>query len=238
MLHRNLAVFRSLPDLGPTPAYKIRGPLRILAVIGSPEANDEAGELLNYEAELARIVAVVDAARHQGGAYVRMVRYGTVAAIREALVEEPEGFHVLHLSCHAQPGRLLLENEDGGEYLVDARRLWEEAVPAGTGLPLVVLSGCSTGLAVRQARRGGDAAPAQGEQALASFARQLLDRGAAQVVAMQAPVSDAYATELAAAVYQHLATADVPDALVAWAEARRCASVPAPSCRRPHLDGG
>lgn len=121
-----------------------------------------------------------------------MVRHGTLAAIRDALTKEPEGFHVLHLSCHAQPGRLLLETDDGGEDLIDAQRFWEEAVPAGAGLPLVVLSGCSTGLSLRQARRGGDGASAasgQGEQALASFARQLADRGAAQVLAMQAPAA-------------------------------------------------
>ncbi|MGH8885229.1 MAG: tetratricopeptide repeat protein, partial [Egibacteraceae bacterium] len=221
VLHRNVAVYRSAPDLGPTPAHKIRGPLRILAVIGSPEANDEAGELLDYEAELARIVAVVDSARHRGGAYVRILRYGTLAAIHAALKEDEEGFHVLHVSCHAEPGRLLLEREDGSEDAVDAARFWDEVVPAGAELALVVLSGCSTGLRVRQARRDRDDAGKAGESVLASFARQLLERGAPQVLAMQAPISDAYATELTTAVYDYLATADVPDVLVALAEARR-----------------
>ncbi|MGH8906967.1 MAG: CHAT domain-containing protein [Egibacteraceae bacterium] len=220
VLHRNLAVYRSAPGLGPTPAHKIRGPLRILAVIGSPESQNMAGELLNYEAELARVVAVVESARHRGGASVRVLRQGTLAAIRDALTEEAEGFHVLHLSCHAQPGRLLLETADGGEDEVDATRLWDEAVPSGAGLGLVVLSGCSTGLAVRQSRRS-DTSRGEGEAALASFGHQLLERGVPQVLVMQAPVSDGYATELTAAVYRHLATADRPDVLVALAEARR-----------------
>ena len=43
---------------------QVRGPLRILAVIASPETGD--GELLDYEAELAGIIAAVDPAR--GGA--------------------------------------------------------------------------------------------------------------------------------------------------------------------------
>jgi hypothetical protein len=228
VLHRNLAVYRSAPDLGPTPAHKIRGPLRILAVIGSPETNNETGELLDYEAELARIVNVVDSARHRGGAYVRILRYGTLAAIRSALAEEVEGFHVLHISCHAEPGRLLLEREDGSEDAVDAARFWDEAVPAGAGLALVVLSGCSTGLGVRQARRDADDAGKTGEPMLASFARALLERGTPQVLAMQSPVSDAYATELTAAIYEHLATADAPDVLIALAEARR-------SCERTRV---
>jgi len=67
-LHRSVALFRRASNLGPTPAYKIRGPLRILVAIASPEKQNEAGELLDYEAELARIVAAVDPARRKGQA--------------------------------------------------------------------------------------------------------------------------------------------------------------------------
>ena len=59
---------------------------------------------------------------------------------------------MLHLSCHARPGELLLETADGQPDLVSAARLLEEGVPAGADLPMVVLSGCSTGLAARQER--------------------------------------------------------------------------------------
>jgi len=146
VLHHNLAVFRAVSGLGPTPAYKIRGPLRILVAIGSPESQDSAGELLNYEAELARIVRSVEDARRGGSAYVRVLHRGTLAEIRRALAEDPEGFHVLHLSCHAGPGELMLEDDDGNEDRVSAERLVQEGVPAGTDLPLVVLAGCATGL--------------------------------------------------------------------------------------------
>ena len=118
--------------------------------IASPETAD--AELLDYEAELARIVAAVEPARKRGEAYVRVLNEGSLAAINAALSEDPEGFHVLHLSCHARPGELLLETADGQPDLVTAQRLLDEGVPAGADLPMVVLSGCSTGLAARQER--------------------------------------------------------------------------------------
>jgi len=217
VLHHSLAVYRAVAGLGPTPAYKVRGPLRILVAIGSPESQDRAGELLNYEAELARIVAAVDGARQGGRASVRVLHRGTLGAIKAALAEDPEGFHVLHVSCHAGPGVLVLEDDDGKEDRVSARRLVEEAVPAGTDLPLVVLTGCATGMgAPGEPAPGGDA-----ETALVSFAEALTRLGVPQVLAMQAPVSDPYATELAAELYRWLATAADPDPLVALAEARR-----------------
>lgn len=216
VLHHNLAVFRAAVDLGPTPAYKVRGPLRILVAIGSPESQHGEGELLNYEAELARIVASVDSARRGGGAYVKVLQRGTLGAIRAALAEDPEGFHVLHLSCHAGPGVLVLEDDDANEDRVNARRLIEEGVPAGSDLPLVVLAGCATGVPGPGPEDGDDP-----EVALVSLAEALARRGVPQVLAMQAPVSDPYATELAGELYRSLATAEDTDTLVALADARR-----------------
>jgi hypothetical protein len=98
-LHPRVAFYRSAPGLGPTAAPDIPGPLRILAVIGSPERG--GGALLDYEAELGQILDAVAAARRRGGAYVRVLEWGSVEAIRAALAAER--FHVLHLSCHASP---------------------------------------------------------------------------------------------------------------------------------------
>ena len=211
------------------PAHKVRGPLRLLVAIASPETGD--GELLDYEAELARIVESVEPARRRGEAYVRILNEGSLPAIAAALAEDPEGFHVLHLSCHARPGELILETPDGTADPVTARRLLEEGVPAGADLPMVVLSGCSTGLAARQhqlssnipAERAGQhfKDEPEGETVLASFAAELVQAGVPQVLAMQAPVTDAYATQLAAEVYRHLASDATPDPLLALAEARR-----------------
>ncbi|HEV2769287.1 MAG TPA: tetratricopeptide repeat protein [Solirubrobacteraceae bacterium] len=138
------------------------------------------------------------------------------------LKAEPEGFHVLHLSCHARPGELILETDDGREDPVSARRLLDEALPAGVDLPMVVLSGCSTGLGLRDARSADPAeAGRTGERALGGVAEQMLRAGVPVVMAMQAPVSDTYATALAGGLYEYLASAEVPDGLGALSEARR-----------------
>ena len=240
VLHRNVAAYRLVGGLGTAPAHKVRGPLRLLVAIASPETRD--AELLDYEAELARIVAAVEPARKRGEAYVRVLNVGSLAAINAALSQDPEGFHVLHLSCHARPGELLLETEDGQPDLVTAERLLEEGVPAGADLPVVVLSGCSTGLVARQERlhpdpaataQGGPAGErlkqdigqgeGEGEAVLASFAAQLVRAGVPQVLAMQAPVTDRYATLLGGEFYRRLATDASPDPLLALAGARRAA---------------
>jgi tetratricopeptide (TPR) repeat protein len=242
VLHRNVAAYRLIGGLGTAPAHKVRGPLRLLVAIASPETAE--AELLDYEAELARIVAAVEPARTraEGGAYVRVLNEGSLTAIHTALAQDPEGFHVLHLSCHARPGELLLETADGQPDLVTARRLLDEGVPAGADLPMVMLSGCSTGLAARQERlHPGAPAPAppasaptdpdgprlkqddRGEATLASFAAELVAAGVPMVLAMQEPVTDRYATALSAEFYRRLATGATPDPLLALAEARRAA---------------
>ena len=235
VLHRNVAAYRLVGGLGTAPAHRARGPLRLLVAIASPETAEE--ELLDYEAELARIVAAVEPARRRGEAYVRVLNEGSVAAIHEALAQDPEGFHVLHLSCHARPGELLLETPDGQPDLVTARRLLDEGVPAGADLPMMVLSGCSTGLAARQQRLHPDSiGPTQpdsdgerlsqdgeGEAMLAGFAAQLVKAGVPMVLAMQAPVTDGHATALSAEFYRRLATDASPDPLLALAWARRTA---------------
>ena len=236
VLHRNVALYRLARGPAAGWARQVRGPLRLLVAIASPETGD--AELLDYEAELARIVAAVEPARKRGQAYVRVLNEGSLEAINAALREDPEGFHVLHLSCHARPGELLLETAGGQPDLVSAGRLLEEGVPAGAGVAMVVLSGCSTGLAARQARlhpdtaAAGQAAPGdlavkqpggEGEAVLASFAAQLVSAGVPQVLAMQAPVTDRYATMLGGEFYRRLATAASPDPLLVLAEARRAA---------------
>ena len=155
VLHPRVALHRAVPGLGATPVAAIRGPLRILAVVGSPERG--GGELLDMEAELARILDAVDAARREERAYVRVLNWGTVDAIREAL--ERERFHVLHISGHAGPGELMLEDDRGEVDRVTAQRLVDEAFPSARLVPLVVLTGCSTALADTGEARAARARP-------------------------------------------------------------------------------
>lgn len=200
------------------------------------------GELLDYERELSRILDAVDPARSGHGAYVRVLNWGSLAEIHAAL--EQERFHVLHLSCHAKPGILMLEDERGQADEVDAQRFMAEGVPTDRGVPLVVLAGCSTartpasrdsqerpadeegdsdeeGVSDASADSSGHADPSPEGRARAGLARELLARGVPAVLAMTEAVTDHYATELAAETYEALARAEHPDPLTALSNARR-----------------
>ena len=215
VLEPRVELYRAVPGLGATPAMTIQGPLRILVVIGSPDQG-ERSELLDYEAELRRILDAVDPARRAERAYVRVLNRGTLSEVRAALAAQR--FHVLHISCHARPGALVLEHDDGGARLVSAAELTEQALPADRGVPLVVLGGCATALSHRsQTKNDGR----EGEAALPSLARELLANGVPAVLAMNASVTDSYATLLGAELYRELAGQARPDPLGAVSHARR-----------------
>ncbi|WP_327006418.1 CHAT domain-containing protein [Dactylosporangium sp. NBC_01737] len=203
VLLRNVLLHRAVPGLGDTVEARVPGPLRILAVIASPDHG--GGALLDYEHELATILEQVESAR-QEQAYVRILNWGSVSAIREAL--EEERFHVLHISCHANGGLLQLEKPDGDVDEVDAATFLDRVLVPGRMVPLVVLAGCST------ARAGNNALP--------SYAQTLLEHGVPAVLAMTEPVDDLYATDLLARMYRQLAREpEAPDPLAALSEARR-----------------
>lgn len=217
VLQRGVQMYRVVPVAEPV-AVQVPGPLRILAVIASPERS--GSDLLDYEAELARILAVVDPTRREQNASVRVLNWGSRAAIRQALAEER--FHVLHLSCHAQPGALVLESDTGEADVVTAREFVDDVLVADHGVPLVVLAGCSTALADRGAPQPDSPEDQrQGERALPGLARDLLHAGVPAVLAMTAPITDRYATELCAQMYQELARRPEPVALAELSMVRR-----------------
>jgi tetratricopeptide (TPR) repeat protein len=239
VLQDRVEVYRTAVLAHPPTAVQVRGPLRILAVITSPDSG--GGELLDYEAELAAIISAVNPARRAEGAHVEVLNWGNLGAIRAALLASR--FHILHLSCHARPGALLLEDAAGRAELVSAGRFASAGLPADRGVPLVVLAGCSTAIAPhwgnadlgtespapsmedsgpdRQADVAGGQAAAQTAHALEGLAQELLGRGVPAVMAMTAPVTDRYATTFTAQVYRELAGREDPVPLAAVSDARR-----------------
>ena len=177
-------------------------PLRILVAISSPDR--DGGPPLDYESELRNVLAAVHAAR-QGEAAVRIVRFATTAAIKQAL--EVDRAHVLHLSGHGGPGKIVIEDEQGRARQVDADTFIEEAIPPGAMPPVFALSACYTNVA--------DAAGAP------SFASRLIGRGASAVIASETSLTDIYATRVFARIYGRLADARTPDAVGAACDARR-----------------
>ena len=197
-----LVVFYRLAVASPTPR-RVEGPLRIVVAIAAP-LNGEPK--LDYESELRNIVTSVREAK-AGGAEVRIVTFATTAEINKAL--GAGDVHVLHISCHGSAGQLILEDENGGARLVDARTLIEEAIPPGKMPPVICLSACDTNVT----DPSGD---------LPAVADELVSSGAPAVIGTETSVSDRYATLVFARVYAELAKATgQPDPATALAAARR-----------------
>jgi hypothetical protein len=210
VLHPRSQLHRVVSGLGSTSAILIPEPLRILAAIGVPDTG--GGEMLDYEAELDRIVRAVDRARLDGRALVRVLDWGTASAIRDALREER--FHVLHISCRASADALVLETADGRPDLVGIRRLAAELLVPDRGVPLIVLAGSLTAV--------GPGGPDADDGEVPSLARELLSHGVPTVLAMAAEVSDRYAIHLASYFYRALAAGPgTADPLTALSDARR-----------------
>ncbi|MFC4531558.1 tetratricopeptide repeat protein [Sphaerisporangium dianthi] len=247
-LQSRVQVFRSVTSATAAPVMAVNGPLRILVAMAAPQG-DGSGPQLDLEAELGKILDSVESARRgsrgRPGAYVRILNQGTLEAIREALLQER--YHVLHISCHASAGKLLLEDADGRVDKVTTQRFIDEGLPDNASVPLLVLSGCSTALTpadqagqpapheTGQSAPGhtiqpasdeaGHLAPGQAGQPasadLTGLARGLSAAGVPAVLAMTAPVTDPYATALAESLYYELAVRDIPEVLPAFCDARR-----------------
>jgi hypothetical protein len=162
------------------------GPLKILAAVAAPDETKTDNVPLDVEAEMQAVLEAVGEVAGHPRAQVRILEVASLAQIREAL--RKDRYHVLHLSAHGSAQTVELEDEDGNPVTVTADDLKAALRQAGRPLPLIVLSSCSGGSAAAQA-----------------LAASLVGRGADRVIAMLAPVTDGYATQLARRLYQELA---------------------------------
>ncbi|MET8149517.1 CHAT domain-containing protein [Actinoplanes sp. NPDC005259] len=200
-----VSVRRQVRGAGPgRGAVRLPGPLRVLAAVAAPEESRTRSAPLDVEAEMQALLdAVGDLATGSGG-QVRILEVASLSQIHEALRESD--FHVLHLSAHGSASMVELEDEDGDPHPVGCRDLMNAIRDARAEVPLIVLSSC--------------AGAAGGGEALAAA---LVQAGADRVLAMQAPVTDTYATRLLAQFYRELTiTPDSGSAAGALARARRC----------------
>ncbi|HET8798866.1 MAG TPA: CHAT domain-containing protein, partial [Thermoanaerobaculia bacterium] len=182
----------------------LAGPIKVLTAVGAPDEGKTGSVLLDYEQELQNILDAMEVAQKRENVEVRILEIGHPDVIASAMARD--AYHVLHLSCHGNPGSLELENEDGEAVPVTAQQLVDALRRAGQRLPLVFLNACHGGVEKGQT---------------ASFAESLLRAGVPCVLAMQTAVSDFYATELAREFYEHLARREPPLASHALAEARK-----------------
>lgn len=203
-IHDAVLPYRGANAIRP-PAGPGRATLRVVALLASPQSRfgRSSAALLDLESETRRLVSA--ASSSDGSLDLRVLSTGSLDALAEAVETDPAD--VVHIVCHAEPGRLLLEDAAGERRPVSARDLaaaWRKAPPT-----VVVLAGCSTGAQIRSAP-----APAGGARYLSGLAQDLADLDVTAVIAMTAPVRDVYAGHLMAAVYSRLgADGDLPAAL-------------------------
>ncbi len=182
----------------------LAGPLKILVAVGAPDEGQTASVVLDQERELQSILDAVEPAQRHENVEVRILEVGHPEVIGDALAAD--AYHVLHLSCHGSPGALELEDEEGRAVNATAKELLTPLRGTGRPLPLVLVNACHGGVQEGQT---------------ASLGEALLRTGVAGVLAMQTSVSDAYATRLARAFYEHLAQHEPPLASRALAAARK-----------------
>ncbi|MGH3684092.1 MAG: TIR domain-containing protein [Pseudonocardiaceae bacterium] len=177
------------------------GPLKILVAVGAPDENKTPQSRLDIEAEMKAILDAVSPAVRDERAQVRILEVANARTIAAALNEDD--YHVLHLSGHGDEIGIELEDEDGAPVPTRAADLADALRATGRVVPLVFLSSC----------------PGAGDpEGLALTLHRL---GLPRVIAMQAPVSDQYATELAGEFYRQLSVPAFPRVGVALALARR-----------------
>jgi tetratricopeptide (TPR) repeat protein len=206
-LHPGVASWRRLtaaPSARPTQITALAHPLKVLVAVGAPDEDQTKAAVLDHERELQVILDAVEPVQQHDNCEVRILEVGHPDEIAKALKDDP--YHALHLSCHGQQGELLLETELGAEYRVTADQFIESLRQAQREIPLVFLNACHTGVASPQS---------------AGFALELLRAGVPAVVATLAPISDAYATQLAGAFYRHLSKTETARPAQALAAARQ-----------------
>ena len=202
-----------------SPRDLIPGPLRILVVIGSPEEHNARGELLDYERELQTILAIEESLPNRK-VFVEILDDGSLESIRTEL--RRWRYHVIHVSCHATRGLLILEDEKGAEVRVSAEEFLKALREGNQVPPMVVLAGCQTGLpSTEDTERRDDAEGGGPQRILPGLAQALCQGGIPYVVAMQESVSDRYATQLAGSLYRNLADSELALPSTALARARR-----------------
>jgi tetratricopeptide (TPR) repeat protein len=168
------------------------GPLRVLVVIADAEGS--GAHVLDTANERGVIVRALEHARGTGLEVQFIDGDGdTLTELRGRVLDwQP---HVVHVSAHGGPKSLLLEGADGRAKPASIDDFAGSLLPNGEPPPLVVLSACST------------ARPDPLDRT--HFATGLLAAGVPQVIAMQTPVGDAYASALAGELYRALAKSPV-----------------------------
>ena len=178
-----------------------------------------------------------------------MLQYGVTRERLREVLEEAEGWDVIHVSGHGVPGELVLETADGGPDPITAAELVGLLGVASGRVKLVVVSVCwSAAAALAEQRRllslpghardrEGGAEPGEGvnKRPAGNLAAELSARLGCAVLAMRFGVMDGFAVSLAARFYDLVAGKGQPVARalgIALGDPSVVAHPPHPNVRR------
>ena len=194
---------------GETPSVKhvpVGERLRILAVFSLPvDAN-----ALNLRQERYELARTIRAIGQQGLAIdLRVLQYGVTRDSLKQVLEEGDGWDVVHFSGHGLEAHLVLEKADGTVDLVPSNELVKLLRPARGRLKWVTLSACLSAAATVEEtlawlgvepKPGPTLAAKTGE--LQTVARALVQSLDCAVLAMRYPVGDQFAIDLGRGLFE------------------------------------
>lgn len=193
------------------------GGLRVLGLFSLPEG----GQPLNLRRERHELVRLVRRIAASGkSADVRVLQYGVTRDRLREVLEEAEGWDIIHISGHGSPGELLLETAAGMPDRVPATALANMLDLVRGRVRLVTVSACWSAAEVTAEQRRFFGLPASQERLKeriggdsrfpGALATELSERLGCAVLAMRFPVTDEFAIALSYQLYRLLAEKGQP----------------------------
>jgi tetratricopeptide (TPR) repeat protein len=210
-----VTLFRLLP--GPRPWPTVADRFTVVAAIAQP--SDVRLPAIDHERELDALGAALSDAARFGNTELRVSRSGTAEAIRQSL-DVP--CQILHLACHGQPGKLVLEAPDCASQPVGPATLTDQILGGPDGrprVPFIALMGCSTAVSGTADREAAN--DPTNHETVANLALALMNAGAHGVLATSAVVGDRYLNLFTRHWYAALLGGKTADPAAACAAARR-----------------
>jgi tetratricopeptide (TPR) repeat protein len=213
VLHDVTLVMQSAGDLNSDYLDEPRDRLRVLGIFSLPVGQ----RILNLRRERLAFVQLFERIAASGRAVdVQVLQYGVTRTRLKYILNESEGWDIVHISGHGAPGELLLEQDNGAPETISAVDMAELLELARERLQLVSVSACwSAALAVAEQRkrlgipqrkisRVQDRESQHVRITAGALATELTSRLGCAVLAMRYPVTDDFAIDLTSDLYQLL----------------------------------
>lgn len=186
-------------------------PRRLLGLFSLPEGDQP----LNLRRERHNLVGLVSSlASTDRAAYAQVLQYGVTRERLRDVLEEADGWDIIHVAGHGAPGQLLLETAAGTQDRVTAEELANMLDLVRGRVRLVVLSACWSAADATADQRRLLGLPAIGDRppqrsvadsaAPGALATRLAERLGCAVLAMRYPIDDDFAIKLSEELYRLL----------------------------------